>query len=84
MKKSRGFTLIELMIGMALGLLAVLIITQVMSLFEAQRRTTTGSADAQTNGGIALYSIAGPRLPARRGRGPPRAACGPPTPGLPA
>ena len=53
-----GFTLVELMIGMALGLLAVLIITQVMSLFEAQRRTTTGSADAQTNGGIALYSIA--------------------------
>jgi type IV pilus assembly protein PilW len=52
-----GFTLIELMIGMALGLLAVLIITQVMSLFEAQRRATTGSADAQTNGGIALYSI---------------------------
>ncbi|MCC6211428.1 MAG: PilW family protein [Burkholderiales bacterium] len=53
-----GFTLIELMIGMALGLLSVLIITQVMSLFEAQRRSTTGSADAQTNGGIALHSIA--------------------------
>jgi type IV pilus assembly protein PilW len=30
---------------------------QVMSVFEAQRRTTTGSADAQTNGGIALYAI---------------------------
>jgi type IV pilus assembly protein PilW len=29
----------------------------VMSVFEAQRRSTTGSADAQTNGGIALYSI---------------------------
>jgi type IV pilus assembly protein PilW len=53
-----GFSLIELMVGMALGLLSVLIITQVMSLFEAQRRSTTGSADAQTNGGIALYSIA--------------------------
>ena len=53
-----GFSLIELMIGMTLGLLSVLIITQVMSLFEAQRRSTTGSADAQTNGGIALYSIA--------------------------
>lgn len=53
-----GFSLIELMIGMALGLLSVLIITQVMSLFEAQRRTTTGSADAQTNGGIALHTIA--------------------------
>ncbi len=53
-----GFTLIELMVGMAIGLLATIIIMQVMSLFEAQRRTTTGSADAQTNGGIALYSIA--------------------------
>jgi len=53
-----GFTLIELMVGMAIGLLATIIIIQVMSLFEAQRRTTTGSADAQTNGGIALYSIA--------------------------
>ena len=56
--RSTGFTLIELMVGMALGLLSVIIITQVMSLFEAQRRTTTGSADAQTNGGIALFSIA--------------------------
>ena len=56
--RQAGFTLIELMVGMAIGLLATIIIMQVMSLFEAQRRTTTGSADAQTNGGIALYSIA--------------------------
>ncbi len=53
-----GFSLIELMVGMTIGLLAGIIIIQVMSLFEAQRRTTTGSADAQTNGGIALYAIA--------------------------
>jgi type IV pilus assembly protein PilW len=55
--QSAGFSLIELMIGMTLGLLSVIIIMQVMSLFEAQRRSTTGSADAQTNGGIALFSI---------------------------
>jgi type IV pilus assembly protein PilW len=53
-----GFSLIELMVGLAIGLLATIVIIQVMSVFEAQRRTTTGSADAQTNGGIALYSIA--------------------------
>src|SRR3954468_1396119 len=53
-----GFSLIELMVGMAIGLLATIVIIQVMSVFDAQRRTTTGSADAQTNGGIALYSIA--------------------------
>jgi type IV pilus assembly protein PilW len=53
-----GFSLIELMVGLAIGMLAMIVIIQVMTLFEAQKRTTTGSADAQTNGGIALYSIA--------------------------
>lgn len=52
-----GFTLIELMVGLAIGMLATVIIIQVMSVFEAQRRTTSGSADAQTNGGIALHTI---------------------------
>jgi type IV pilus assembly protein PilW len=57
-RSQAGFSLIELMVGLAIGLLAVIVIIQVMSVFDAQRRTTTGSADAQTNGGIALYSIA--------------------------
>jgi type IV pilus assembly protein PilW len=52
-----GFSLVELMVGLAIGMLATVVIIQVMSVFEAQRRTTTGSADAQTNGGIALYTI---------------------------
>jgi type IV pilus assembly protein PilW len=52
-----GFTLVELMVGMAIGLLATVVIIQVMSVFDAQRRSTTGSADAQTNGGIALHTI---------------------------
>ncbi len=52
-----GFTLVELMVGVAIGLLATVVIIQVMSVFDAQRRATTGSADAQTNGGIALHTI---------------------------
>jgi len=52
-----GFTLVELMVGLAIGMLATLVIVQVISVFEAQSRSTTGSADAQTNGGIALYTI---------------------------
>jgi type IV pilus assembly protein PilW len=52
-----GFSLVELMVGLAIGLLATLVIMQVFSVFEGQKRTTTGTADAQTNGGIALYSI---------------------------
>jgi type IV pilus assembly protein PilW len=54
----RGFTMVELMVGLTIGLIAVVIIVQVIAVFDAQRRTTTGTADAQTNGGIALYSIA--------------------------
>ncbi len=52
-----GFTLVELMVGMAIGLLASLAIVQVFSIFEIQKRSTMGSSDAQTNGSIALYTI---------------------------
>jgi type IV pilus assembly protein PilW len=53
-----GFTLMELMVGLAIGMLATVVIVQVMSVFEAQKRTTTGTADAQVNGGIALFNLA--------------------------
>lgn len=52
-----GFTLVEIMVGLTIGMLATLVIVQVMSVFEAQKSTTTGTADAQTNGGIALYTL---------------------------
>jgi len=55
--KPRGVTLIELMVGMLIGLLAVLVISQVMLVSEGQKRTTTGGADAQVNGALALYTI---------------------------
>lgn len=52
-----GFTMVEIMVGLAIGMLATVVIMQVFSVFEAQKRTTTGTADAQTNGSIALYNI---------------------------
>src|SRR5512135_2099464 len=52
-----GFTLVEIMVGLAIGMLATLVIMQVFAVFEAQKRTTTGTANAQTNGNIALYNI---------------------------
>lgn len=55
--RQHGFTLVEIMVGLVIGMLATVIIMQVLSVFEAQKRTTTGTADAQTNGNIALYSI---------------------------
>ncbi len=52
-----GFTLIELMVGLVIGLLATLAIMQTLSQFEGQKRSTVGTADTQVNGNIALYSI---------------------------
>lgn len=52
-----GFSLVEIMVGLAMGMIAMLIILQVFSVFEGGKRTTTGAADAQSNGAIALYMI---------------------------
>jgi type IV pilus assembly protein PilW len=47
----------ELLIGMLVGLLAVLVISQVLLTSEGQKRTTTGGADAQVNGALALHAM---------------------------
>lgn len=55
--RQTGFSLVEILVGLAIGLLVTLVIMQVFTVFEGQKRSTTGSADAQTNGSIALYTI---------------------------
>lgn len=55
--RNRGVTLVELMVGMLIGLLAVIVITQVMLISEGQKRTTTGGSDAQVNAALALYAV---------------------------
>jgi type IV pilus assembly protein PilW len=53
----QGFSFVEIMVGMAIALISTLIVMQVFATFEGQKRTTTGGADAQTNGAIALFTI---------------------------
>jgi type IV pilus assembly protein PilW len=55
--RQRGVSLIELMVGMAIGLLAILVITQVSLVYEGQKRTTTSGSDAQVNGALALQTL---------------------------
>lgn len=52
-----GFSLVEILVGLVIGLLVTLVIMQVFAVFEGDKRSTTGSADAQTNGSIALYNL---------------------------
>lgn len=56
-RRSAGFGLVELMVGLVIGMIAVIVMMQVFSVSEGQKRTTTGGADAQNNGAIALYGI---------------------------
>lgn len=55
--RQAGFSLVEIMVALVIGLLTTLVIMQVFTFFEGQKRTTTGGADAQTNGSVALYTI---------------------------
>jgi type IV pilus assembly protein PilW len=52
-----GFSLVEIMVAMVIGLLGIVVIFQVLNVFEGQKRTTTASGDAQQNGLLALFSI---------------------------
>lgn len=57
LRRQAGFTLIELMVGVVVGLLATLVIANVLSVAEGQRRSTTSGSDAQVNGGLAIYAL---------------------------
>ncbi len=54
---SRGVTLIELMVGLVIGLIATLIVAQVLEVAENQKRAATSGSDAQVNGALALYQM---------------------------
>jgi type IV pilus assembly protein PilW len=53
----RGVTLVELMVGLVLGMLTTVVIAQVLAASEAQRRGTAIGSDAQTNGALSLYAL---------------------------
>ena len=43
--RSQGFTLVEVMVGLALSLLSMLIIIQIFSVSDARKRVTSGAAE---------------------------------------
>ena len=55
--RHQGFSLVEIMVGLVIGMIGMIVIMQVFDLSEKQKRTTSGGADAQSNGAIALYMI---------------------------
>lgn len=54
---SRGFSLIEVLVGLAVGLTVLLVIAQTFQVAEGYKRTTTSGSDSQTNGLLALRTL---------------------------
>jgi type IV pilus assembly protein PilW len=53
----RGFSLIELMVAMAIGLFGVIVMMQVYASYEASKRSTTSGGDAMNEGITAIYAL---------------------------
>jgi len=52
-----GFSIVELMVGMVVAMLAILVIFNVFAVFEGQKRSTTTTNDVQATGMLALQAI---------------------------
>ncbi|WP_162932686.1 PilW family protein [Solimonas sp. K1W22B-7] len=55
--RGTGFSLIEIMVGLVIGMISVLAIMRVFTLSEGSRRTTSGASDAQSSGTMGLYQL---------------------------
>jgi type IV pilus assembly protein PilW len=56
-RRQLGVSLIETMVGLTLGLLITLVVTQVWGAFEGQKQRTISSSSAQVNGVLALTEL---------------------------
>lgn len=52
-----GFTLVEVMIALLIGLIGIVVMMQTFAVSEGFKRTATSGTDAQINGGVALYML---------------------------
>jgi type IV pilus assembly protein PilW len=56
-QQQRGFSLLEVMVGVAIGLIGIVVIFQVLQVWEERRRTTSSGSDAQVAGSIAMFNL---------------------------
>lgn len=56
-QRMMGFSLVEVMVAMVIGMLAMIVMMQVFSVFEGQKRTTTSGSEAQNTGALTLDTL---------------------------
>jgi type IV pilus assembly protein PilW len=56
-RRSQGFSMVEIMVGVAIAMIGMVVMFQSMQSWESRKRTTSSGSDAQVSGSIALFSI---------------------------
>jgi type IV pilus assembly protein PilW len=55
--RQHGLSLVEVMVGVLIGLIGIVVIFQVLALSEERKRTTGAGSDAQISGSIGMYNL---------------------------
>lgn len=53
----QGFSLVEIMVGIVVGMVGLLVIYKTLSVWDTHTRTTTSGGDAQVAGTLAMYNL---------------------------
>jgi type IV pilus assembly protein PilW len=56
-RHARGVTLVEVLVGIAIGMIGVLIMFQVVSVWDARGRSSNATGDAQVAGSVGTFAI---------------------------
>src|SRR3982750_3524569 len=56
-RRSRGLTLVEVLVGVAIGLIGIVAIFQAVAVWTKHTQTTSSGGDAQVAGTLALFNI---------------------------
>jgi len=55
--RNLGLSLVELMVAVTLALITIIVVMQVLSVYEARKRTTTVGNDAQISASVGVFML---------------------------
>ncbi len=53
----KGFSIVEMMVGLTIGMLGMIVIAQVLSIYQDTSRATESGGNSQQNGALSLFSL---------------------------
>ena len=56
-RRARGFSLVEILVGVAIGVVGMLVIFKTIATWDTHTRSTTAGSDAQSTGSLAMFNL---------------------------